>query len=1154
MTLSSTRTASSAVERIVISFRKRRFFNLVIALFIVSGTTSIAQQGITVKPDKVIPPSPDAAALGKYGSIPVGLHTGIPNINIPIYTIRAGMLEVPISLSYHASGNKVSEFASWVGLGWSLNAGGSVMRSVVGRSDENGFFETTVKTASQITMNDYEYLIPFLDGEGDYESDYYFYNFNGRSGKFIYKQNSPSTPFLIPKEPIHISWEGIWFRIVDEQGVTYIFGHPETTETHGPSPQQYASAYYLTQIISPDGKDHIVFSYFYDTTIPELTTSYTTTIGQSCPGVGPATNGYENHHYITTSRTIHPIRLAEITFTNGKIKFVPDATRSDLPGSRLDQIQIFGRNPDGSWEASPRKTFVLGEGYFGSGVSSRLKLTHLEERNRVGTTVAKHSFYYNESTSLPARTSNAQDWWGFYNGKDGNTSLIASQVITFSGATYMIGAADREPNSAAMQAGILKKIVYPTAGYTEFDYEPHYYVGTSDELEDEHVITPISTSQDWRTNAIVFTLPVGGTMKLRTRCSDVKYVGDPPTYSRIKLRDVSQTAPILQYAYDPIDPYGNPMNPWPSEDEQEFTVNLVQGKTYELTVEAKGESNSSRFGGIAFAEAALFYQKQVSNVTLMAGGLRIKEIRDYESPTSVPLTRTFKYGANESGTGTLLVPQYGISNSKQEIEVHWFASSCGTEQSSCCATPGCFANRLVVTGSPGLDLTSLNGAPVVYEEVTVYETSPNGQNGKSIHVFDVQEDEFTGVHKAYNNGRWQMNTGWKGGDQIWSASYVGSTSNKVNENSTAYQIYIPETTYGTKVGWKVQTDGCYPANQTSSHWVQRMYYFDVPFHTGAKKISLTNERTYSSTQPSKYVEKQTIYEYDNLNANHQQVSRTITTDSEGLTQETHYWYPADYATSVSTTQDLLAAHIIAAPIKVEMHKGDKLIGGKVTKFNAHGKPIEVYQYETSTPQTAPAHDNATLVPPGYTKKMDITYHPTTKVINTVQLSNDVKISYLWGYNDRYPIAEITNADPAQVSYTSFEMNGVLDANAKTGSRVWSGVYSLSLPQQVGAYQLSYWKRTGSGPWEKVTSSVNVTSSGQSVNIGVAGSVIDEVRVLPAGARMKTYTYDFITGITSATDENQVTTYYTYDTSERLRSVRDNNKNVLKTFDYNYVHR
>jgi hypothetical protein len=52
----------------------------------------------------------------------------------------------------------------------------------------------------------------------------------------------------------------------------------------------------------------------------------------------------------------------------------------------------------------------------------------------------------------------------------------------------MIGAADREPNSAAMQAGILKKIVYPTAGYTEFDYEPHYYVGTSDELEDEHVI------------------------------------------------------------------------------------------------------------------------------------------------------------------------------------------------------------------------------------------------------------------------------------------------------------------------------------------------------------------------------------------------------------------------------------------------------------------------------------------------------------------------------------------------------------------------------------------------------------------------------------------------------------------------------------------
>src|SRR5580700_1992183 len=76
--------------------------------------------------------SPTAAALGKYGDIPVSYNTGIPNVSIPIYTVKAGSLSLPISLSYHASGLKVQEQASWVGAGWSLNAGGVITRTVVG--------------------------------------------------------------------------------------------------------------------------------------------------------------------------------------------------------------------------------------------------------------------------------------------------------------------------------------------------------------------------------------------------------------------------------------------------------------------------------------------------------------------------------------------------------------------------------------------------------------------------------------------------------------------------------------------------------------------------------------------------------------------------------------------------------------------------------------------------------------------------------------------------------------------------------------------------------------------------------------------------------------------------------------------------------------
>ncbi|MBC7919870.1 MAG: hypothetical protein H7Z75_02150 [Ferruginibacter sp.] len=88
---------------------------------------------------KVIPPSPEAAALGKYGALPVGLYTGVPSISVPLYEIKGRRLTLPVSLNYHASGVRVDEVASWVGLGWTLNAGGVITRSVKGMPDEQDY-------------------------------------------------------------------------------------------------------------------------------------------------------------------------------------------------------------------------------------------------------------------------------------------------------------------------------------------------------------------------------------------------------------------------------------------------------------------------------------------------------------------------------------------------------------------------------------------------------------------------------------------------------------------------------------------------------------------------------------------------------------------------------------------------------------------------------------------------------------------------------------------------------------------------------------------------------------------------------------------------------------------------------------------------------
>jgi hypothetical protein len=100
--------------------------------------------------NSIAPKSPDAAALFRYTETPVSLYTGVPDINIPLYTIKEGDIEIPISISYHAGGIKVTDEASSVGLGWSLNAGGRVSQIMAGANDFtlHGYYNTYPATAS----------------------------------------------------------------------------------------------------------------------------------------------------------------------------------------------------------------------------------------------------------------------------------------------------------------------------------------------------------------------------------------------------------------------------------------------------------------------------------------------------------------------------------------------------------------------------------------------------------------------------------------------------------------------------------------------------------------------------------------------------------------------------------------------------------------------------------------------------------------------------------------------------------------------------------------------------------------------------------------------------------------------------------------------
>jgi hypothetical protein len=141
-----------------------------------------------LKLPQIAPPSPDAAAIEKFGNFPVNYSTGAPGISIPLWTIQCASLSYPIGLSYHASGIKVDESASMAGLGWSIDGIGAITRSVNGRPDE----ETSLGEPADftnVTSNDWDYLYKVNDGLADGELDLFNFSFNGRSGKFVIKHD-----------------------------------------------------------------------------------------------------------------------------------------------------------------------------------------------------------------------------------------------------------------------------------------------------------------------------------------------------------------------------------------------------------------------------------------------------------------------------------------------------------------------------------------------------------------------------------------------------------------------------------------------------------------------------------------------------------------------------------------------------------------------------------------------------------------------------------------------------------------------------------------------------------------------------------------------------------------------------------------------------
>jgi YD repeat-containing protein len=479
-----------------------------------------------------IPPSPEASAFTKYGNTEVSLYTGTPEINIPLATITGREIKLPINLSYDATGIKVSQIATWVGLGWNLDVGGVITRQVNGLPDDYleqpaafpayipFYYNDHQSDTPPLNVSDFDLFstynlfpnsafpagVPYRYGKliqdlqlrkKDLQPDFYSFNITGvLAGKVFLDYHSFSGgkisgvcmehPDIKVTAQVHSNGVTLvidsW-NILDKNGNSYTFNQAEVTKVfdgEADGIRAYNSSWFLTTVQAANNRDLIAFNYSTPTAWQQPQLACRTETRKDLPG-GSSTCQPSVIFSAPPTYLIYQFELLSIT-VNGidQFQFVPSAnSRCDLIGKKaLVQLNLL---------STPVKHFNFVQSYFstdgsqpsqpdiGQEVNFRLRLDKLSvSGDDPGLQPMVYSFNYYGST-LPSRVSYAQDYWGYYNGHTENTTLVP----TWTDGTTTLAGANRTPNLSAAKRGALTYINYPTGGATAFQYTFHNQPSTS---------------------------------------------------------------------------------------------------------------------------------------------------------------------------------------------------------------------------------------------------------------------------------------------------------------------------------------------------------------------------------------------------------------------------------------------------------------------------------------------------------------------------------------------------------------------------------------------------------------------------------------------------------------------------------------------------
>ncbi len=1075
---------------------------------------TIAQPNQELGIENLIPSSPEASALGKYGEYPVSLYTGIPNISIPIWNIKTANLQLPINLSYHASGRKVEEVATNVGLGWTLNAGGVITRTVRHFADDmyGGYYSNPF--TGNPNYLDLEYVKDVRLGTKDGEPDIFYFNFDGYSGSFYF--NNESEINIVSKEDLKIEvfYDNntfIGFLITTPKGNKYYFGdenfnndeYIEETRHKTPSnpePREYIASWFLRKIVSVNQTDTIIFIYdIYGSS------GWAKSIGETIE-LSPQNLSVKNQvKHVNYTNTLNRKRISTIIFKNGHIEMEYQNTRSDISDSEsLDEIIVYDKNNN-----LIKKT-KLYYSYFKSHPQSsnteselRLKLDSVQEVNSKNETKPPYSFTYYTEHNLPSRSPDElefykQDHWGFYNGAICYQKTLIPD-FEYMGNSYI--SSDREPYWPYTKSNMLEEIHYPTGGHTEFIFEPNY-VGMigPDTVQGYFEDAQLSGDTLKCDNPAIMIIEAGSfeihddehcafrlTLGLDTLCDD--NIGGK-ILATIHGGSYSKSYSL---EYEP----GN----------EGYIVNnfidTLSVGNYSLTI---GLYHQSLFWYSFNYEKYFDEQKIIQREYQPVGGIRIAKIINYPVFGDT-VTKEYDYtyrdiqGEQQYSSAIITnIPNYSrylirVKEYLSDYPKWWFIMKGPS-------TPQYYAWDIIELSShSNIPLGTTQGGIVGYSEVTEkqYKGETTYKYSNKIDYNDTKNYYFNTYVGAFQAFIPEENFSYPyppKGNMDWArGKLLEKTIYDNNNDCILKEVSEYDVNYDSNLVIKVAP--MYTYNNAPPPFDE--YYNAIVFYkniSGWMRLAKTTTTHFINNSPG--LQSQEIYE--NNGNGHLQMTEQTKTSSGGKTLKTTYTYPGDVSNpsivhmSQHAIDTMLNWHMIGIPLKTEKYTNSNKVDGKITSYDFF---------------------NDTLLLPekpriltGDIYKIVANYDKYDSRGNPIQYhkEDNINVSYLWGYNYTYPIAVVENAEYEDV---------------------------------IGALSVTY-------------SDLQTKNSAELKSI--FQELIESSRVpehILCNAMIHSYTYDPLVGKTSETDPNGKIITYHYDSFNRLETVRDHDNMVIKHYDYNY---